>query len=377
MTLTFVFGVAAMASAACFNCAGDAGNIARGCDSAQDPACSPFDFENPNDYCDTKEPNRALFKICDCIPEIFETIEAGDTIDISMEILVDSGDGPDAGDNGVYWAEDVGTQGIALGTYNNQADACDADYQYGSYFSGPFKYLKQDGKVGGVETGNICDIDDSDRVVKIVPDRALADEEGTTTGYEITDNDDYDDKATWAIDIPEMRVDNNKVNGGEKVWVKICLSRYTGGICEELPCCCEIYIGELCCPEDTASGFNAIVYPYFPPANTTVWNLLGMTITNLDDAAANAVITMYESDGDVGTLTVNVGAKGIYLNTLGALAADMEQTAGTGTLGDAKCYLVVEPLFNATGFAMIADTIDGASMGYLPLPDWYVQGSLK
>ena len=376
MTLTFVFGVAAMASAACFNCAGDAGNIARGCDSAQTPACSPFDFENPYDYCDSKEPNRALFKICDCIPEIFETIEAGDTIDISMEILVDSGDGPDSGDNGVYWAEDVGTVGIPLGTYNNQSDACDEE-DYDELFGGPYRYLLADGDTGFVNDGSDCDIEDEERVVKIVPNRSLADDMGLVTGYQVTDDDDFDDRATWAIDIPEMRVDNDKVSGGEKVWVKICLSRYTGGICEELPCCCEIYIGELCCPEDLDSGYNSLVYPYFPPANTTVWNLLGMTITNLDDAKANAEITMYEADGDVGTVTVEVNAKGIYLNTLSALAAEMELTSGTGTLGDAKCYLVVTPLFNATGFAMIADTIDGASMGYLPLPDWYTQNPLK
>lgn len=377
MTLTFVFGVAAMSSAACFNCAGDAGNIARGCSTAQNPECDPFDFEYPGDYCQSKVPNRALFKICDCIPEIFETIEAGDTIDISMEILVDSGDGEESGDNGVYWAEDVGTEGIALGTYNNQSDACDEDEigQYGEYFNGPFKYLLADGDESeeGIYDGSTCDIDDDARIVKIVPDRAAADDLGITTGYTITDDDDYDDRATWAIDIPEMRVDNNKVNGGEKVWVKICLSRYTGGICEELPCCCLIYIGELCCDYQTDSGFNSLVYPYFPPANTTVWDLLGMTITNLDSAKANAVITMYETDGDVGTLTVEVGANGIYLNTLGALADEMEQTAGTGTLGDAKSYLVVVPEFNATGFAMIADTIDGASMGYLPLPEWYTQ----
>ncbi|MDA8403829.1 MAG: hypothetical protein M0Z56_06500 [Desulfobacteraceae bacterium] len=365
LTLSFVFGVAAMSSAACFNCAGDAGNIARGCSTTQDQACAPFDFENPNDYCNSKTPNRALFKICDCIPEIFTTILAGDTIDVSMEILVDSGNGPVAGDNGVYWAENVDASGIGLGTYNNQADAC-AEYAYGSYFAGPFNYLLADGKAGTVNTGAVCDIPDTNRVVKITPNRAAAAQAGHPTGYTVTPADDFGNMATWAINIPAMRVDNNKVNAGEKVWVKICLSRYSDGICAELPCCCEIYIGQLCCPGDTAPGAQSLVYPYFPPANSTAFNLIGMTITNLTATAGSAVITMYESDGTVGTLTVNVPANGIYLTTLGSLVADPNMVkTGTGTLGDSMSYIVVKPTFSAAGFVMIADTIDGASMGYL------------
>lgn len=365
LTLAFVLGVTAMASAACFNCAGDAGNINRGCDSTQTPSCAPFDFENPADYCNTKTPNRALFKICDCLPEIFSTLEQGDTIDISLEILVDSGNGPVGGDNGVYWAENV-DDGIGLGTYNNQADACD-EYAYGTYFAGPFRYLLANGTAGGTDTGTLCDIADADRVVKIVPDRAAAAALGGTTGYLITPEDDFGDLATWAIDIPMMRVDNNLVNAGDKVWVKICLSRFTGGICEELPCCCEIYIGELCCPGDTDTSAGAsLVYPYFPPANSAAFNLIGMTITNLSALPGDAVITMYESDGDVGTLTVNVPATGIYLNTLSSLVADPAMVkTGAGTLGDSKSYITVKAPFNAEGFVMIADTIDGASMGYL------------
>ncbi|RJP84121.1 MAG: hypothetical protein C4518_19645 [Desulfobacteraceae bacterium] len=362
LTLTFVFGVAAMSSAACFNCAGEAANIARGCDSSQEPGCEPFDFETVSDYCDTKTPNRALFKICDCIPEIFDTIEAGDTIDISMEILVDSGNGEESGDNGVYWAEEVDS--IALGTYNNQTEAC-KDSGYGEWFDGPFKFLLADGEEGGVDESNVCDIADDDRVVKFVPDRALAAEQGGTTGYMITDNDDYDDRATWAIDIPEMRVDNSMIVGGEKVWVKICLSRYTGGICEELPCCCLIYIGELCCESIRQS--SGLVYPYFPKANQETWNLIGMTITNLEMVDGSATITMYETDGTVGTLTVPVAANSIYLNTLASIIADPGMVvSGTGVLGDAISYMVVTTDFDASGFVMIADTIDGASMGYLP-----------
>ncbi len=41
---TMVFGVAGFASAACLNCGGDPGQIARGCESGQDIACFPLGF---------------------------------------------------------------------------------------------------------------------------------------------------------------------------------------------------------------------------------------------------------------------------------------------------------------------------------------------
>ena len=109
-----------MADAAAINCAGEASNINRGCEGSQ-AVSYPFDFENPDDYCQPGSANRALFSICDCIPEIFETIAAGDVIDIQMEILVDSGNGPANGDNGVYWAEDVSLVGIPMATYPSQS----------------------------------------------------------------------------------------------------------------------------------------------------------------------------------------------------------------------------------------------------------------
>ncbi len=69
--------------------------------------------------------NIALFKICDCIPEVWETADVGDTIDISMEILVDKGNGMVTGDNGVYWAQDVNFNRNSLTTWENQETACD------------------------------------------------------------------------------------------------------------------------------------------------------------------------------------------------------------------------------------------------------------
>jgi len=372
MALTMVFSFAGIAAADCFNCAGTAGNIARGCESGQQE-CYPFDFESPYDYCsnDKSTPNRAVFKICDCITDgDFDTVVAGDTIDISMEILVNG----DEGDNGVYWAEDVSS--IELILFSDQDDACDTRFvpegPYGGYyeytnddgtmaaFEGGFDYLKADDSEGEVYSGPACDMDEDEydyRVVKLEP----ASEEGT--GYVVQPGDETEGNATWVIDIPRMRVDPTRVSAGDQVWVRICLLLNCTGICsEDTMCCCDIYIGELCCAFDSAAD-SGLIYPYFPPANSAAFNLLGMTITNLASISGDATITMYEDDGDVGTLDVSVAANGIYLVTIADLAAAM---TSEGTMGDAKSYLTVTTDFPATGFAMIADTVDGASMGYLP-----------
>ncbi|MBC2714675.1 MAG: hypothetical protein HF978_05130 [Desulfobacteraceae bacterium] len=372
MALTMVFGFAAIAAADCFNCAGTAGNIARGCETGQDD-CYPFDFEGrvdaPNSYCDTYkvDQNRAVFKICDCITDgDFETVVAGDTIDISMEILVNG----ESGDNGVYWAEYVGTVdgyehscGVEMETYEDQEDACD-DTDYDDCFEGNYEYLLADGSVGCVYSGDDCILDDEERVVKFELENR-----NEPHGYVVTTADEIDGNASWAIDIPWMRVDPSRVVAGDKVWVRICLLLDCSGICsDDVVCCCDVYIGELCCSFDSAE-YAGLIYPYFPPANSAAFNLLGMTITNLAALEGSATITMYEDDGDVGTLDVTIPGNGIYLTTIADLTAAM---TSTGTLGDAKSYLTVTADFPATGFAMIADTIDGASMGYLPLQGWEV-----
>jgi hypothetical protein len=383
MAMTMVIGFAGFAAADCFNCGGTAGNIDRGCESGQD-YCEPFDFENHydrNSYCseDKNFNNRAIFKICDCITDgDFETVIAGDTIDISMEILVNGEDG----DNGVYWAEGVGTvwdpiddewddwsEGVGLGLYEDQDEACDSS-GYGEYFEGYYEFLTAAGTQGYPWDGVDSDCDDLENINRVV--KFQLENTGNPHGYVIQEADEVNGNATWAIDIPWMRVDPSRVNPGDQVWVRICLILDCAGICsEDVICCCDIYIGELCCAFDTSSGAG-LIYPYFPPANTTVWNLLGMTITNLSAIDGTAMVTMYESDGDVGEVEIDVDANSIFLETIPNVAALMTQTDGAGTLGDAKCYFTVDANFPATGFAMIADTIDGASMGYLPLQAWEV-----
>jgi len=359
---------------------GTSENIARGCESGQDD-CYPFDFESnidaPWSYCGEKNQiNRAVFKICDCIPEMWETVQADDTIDIRMEILVDTGDGPEEGDNGVYWAEDLASDAIQGNLYDDQILACkDNKYTDMFYADGGWEYLLEDGTIGYPYTGMDSDCNSlsaSNRVVEFRLDDEFGDH-----GYLVQPEDELEGNSSWAIDIPYMRVDPTRVSAGDKVWVRICLQLDCDGICsDDLECCCEIFIGELCC--DTFGSENndlILLYPYFPPANSSAFNLLGMTITNLSATDGEATIQMFESDADGeaterGEITVVVPGNGIYLQTIGALASGMTKMAGAGDLGDEKSYLVVTTNFSGTGFAMIANTVDGASMGYLPLPSW-------
>ncbi|MDA3895441.1 MAG: hypothetical protein PF482_04750 [Desulfobacteraceae bacterium] len=202
----------------------------------------PFDFENINDYCSqNSEPNRAIFEICDCVDDgVFENVVLGDVLDISMEILVDRGSGLESGDNGVYWAENVNsTGGIPMQTYSSTVDACsDTDTTPDFMFSGQFQYLLALGSQGDVYLGTSCAIPDSNRVVKIMP---VNGQQGSH-GYTVTEDDVINNRCSWRIDIPNIRVDSNMTVGGEKVYVNICLSR------EDVWCCYVIYIGELCCP---------------------------------------------------------------------------------------------------------------------------------
>jgi hypothetical protein len=379
MALTMVFGFAAMASAdPCANCAGLAGTIERGCLTGQTPTCESFDFENINDYndCGQKIPNRALFRICDCIESgDFETVVTNDVIEVTMEILVDKGAGKVAGDNGVYWAQNV-DGGIGLGLYDDQDAAC---YIYGSTnppsitgnnssypasLRGMYDYYTAAGALGTpLEGSAVCTVPATNRVVKLVPTKGQA---LGTFGYKILSSDEVNGNATWAIDIPKMRVDNSMVNKGDKVWVKICLLRDCSGLCnaDEI-CCCYIYIGDLCCVPETNLTGKALLFPYMPKADSTYYNVNAITVANTSDAAGAMTITMYESDGDVGTVTISsVAAHGIEVLPLSALVDDM---TSSGTLGDAAngCYIVVTPVFEASGFAFIGNTTNGTSMGYL------------
>lgn len=379
-----VFGFAAMASADyCAQCEGDdPGHINRGCEGTQS-CCCPFDYEdygrcntsswggcegsNYSDYCEDSyceetgpKPtsiHRAIFELCDCYPDL----KIGDTIYVSMEVLVDKGTGTAVtGDNGVYWAEDVNTtaggNGILVEAHKSQSDVCaDSDCVPDSAFEGEYAYLLAGGTAGTVNSGNSCTLADSDRVVKIEP------VEGENDGFELTDAG----KSTLWIDIPWLRVDPARVMKGWKVYVKICIDREITSICGSADCCCLIYIGELCC-EDTVTE-HSMIFPYLTAANSGWWS--GIAFTNTGTADASVMLTLYEEDGDsfqtVTPVTVPAG-RIVAMNQVALYALDWNTlTSVDGTPGNARYYVIATGTSSLYGFGMMAKTGTGESMGYL------------
>ena len=369
MAVALVFGLAGMAAAQgeCITCIDDL-LIDRGCETEQDQ-CEPYDYENnsflPN-YCQEpagKADPRVLFPICDC--DFATDLEAGDVVDVRLEILVNG----KTGDNGAYWAEDVNLSGIGMETYSSETAACE-DTNFGSAFIGNFVYygFDEDGDRvvrGPAPTANNCDLDDSDRSTIIEPQ--LGQTGQGTHGYVIQDADEVSGNSTWAINIPYILFDPTMINEGDVISVQICLSMADrdnnyeveiGGICVACECCCEFELGTILCCQAGAS--TNLVYPYVTPMNDANW-WYGMVITNLSSTDGEAAVTIYETDGDTETVTVPVEANNMFV----ASNVDLMDAFGEG-IGDARAYFTVRTDFNADGFLFIGNDGKSEAMGYLP-----------
>jgi hypothetical protein len=166
------------------------------------------------------------------------------------------------------------------------------------------------------------------------------------------------------IDFPSMVYDTSQVSEGDQVSIRYELRRFP---------CGTIYTGEQCVGTfgcAAATVVRQLFYPYFTAfaPEDTFWD--GIVITNVDNTNGTATITVYESDGDISSMTATVNAVAQYVNLLSEMAGGLTATAnsaGDGTIGNSTCYVVVCTNFDSDGFAMIADTSDqGESMGYLP-----------
>ncbi len=387
MAATMILGFAGISLAAdtCATCV-EPGTINRACAIEEQGDCysSPFDYEDTDmesNYCnDPKIPRRVIFPACDC-----DNFVEGDMIDIRMEILVNG----QAGDNGAYWAEAVNS--IDMGTYTGQSAAC-ADYHeidgqdndnYSGAFEGPFEYWYYDAE-GLLQEGypvegslSCANISDSDRVTIIQPDANEINGYCIPHGYMITQQDDINNLSNWAIDIPHMRFDQTMVQEGDVISVRICLAAAIvvegegqtdpcqdvdlGGNCDDTGCCCTFEVGTLgCCLEELTLG-GKLIYPYATEMNNADW-WYGFVITNLDSEAGMAEITVYETDGDTATITVEVAANNMYVSNNQALMA-----AFGGDIGDARAYFEVDAEFTASGFLFIGNDAKAEAMGYLPV----------
>jgi hypothetical protein len=409
MAATMIIGFSGISMAAdlCTTCAPD-GTINRACPEEQDNCESlPFDYEDVGyfrdhvgdtvaNYCDealVKKDRRVIFPACDC-----DNFEKNDTIDIRLEILVNGV----TGDNGAYWAENVGSTdtggnlGIDVGTYSTSTAACayDRKYNYNGRFQGAFDYMYYDDEGDLVSGGKPrpslpgpYDVgcynsnpkeDRANRVVVIQPAAEFINNRCLPHGYVITEDDDVSNKAMWAINIPWIRFDLNKVQIGDEISVKICVAKAAarnanstppaaictiplvdlGGICGDTGCCCEFKLGTLgCCGPDNS---RHLIYPYATPMNSTDW-WYGFVITNTSDEDGEAEVTVYEADGDTTTVTVTVAANNMYVANNQTL-----MTLFGGAIGDAKAYFDVSTDFPADGFMYIGNDVKGEAMGYLP-----------
>lgn len=190
-----------------------------------------------------------------------------------------------------------------------------------------------------------------------------------TTGYLMEEADIRLGKCTWGFDVPSMWVDETVVSRGDVVTLRVTLIATEGnGLCHKDDCTCEILIGTLCCPEDLTEGKN-MLYPYMPKLNG-YYDAQGIAIVNLTGQAGDAVVTIYENDGDAFTKTVTVPAFGsVNLTPTDFESFTLKTTgAGGGVLGTASkgYYVVVETDFAASGLAYFANSTTGESLGYIP-----------
>jgi hypothetical protein len=364
-----VFAFAGMASAQAldaYNCFGDPGNLDVCVGPQAEGSCDTFDYDDSasstyeGDF-STKGYRRAVLAVCDC-KDFAAGMTTGTPYAIGMKILVDKHDGNGRvdGNNGIYWAEDIGA-GVEVNTYSSQNDACaDEDVVStgidflpsvtigGETVENPFVYRDAEGD----ETDTLACLGDPE-------DRAVEFRGGL---YVIQSEDVALNASYWNVNIPAMAADNNVFEAGWDVYVQICLYERadTGSICEECGSCCfDLLIGTLCSDsDDTYSG--SLLFPYFP-ASTDFWN--GLAITNTGSEEGTATMTLYEN-GDVFTRTLTVGANKTeaILNFAGFT---LSSGTGNGTLTDEPCYVKVETDFPAAGFAMMGNNATGQSMGYL------------
>ena len=293
--------------------------------------CDPFDYETGIGYCfNTHEDNHVLLVNTGSFPEV--------DYQIQLEI-VEPG-------SGVYWSDgEISAQG-----YEKESDACSDDDASTKFATADYEYHDADSdkleNADIVSSPDACEIDKKAKAVKILTD--------------VDEIFGYREKVAW-IDMPDLIYDNS-VSSGQVVKVTVKLIKAP---CGEL-FSGDVTVGTFGC--QAAEESNNLLYPYFTAMEhgaDAFWD--GFVVINTGNIDGTAKLTIYEMDGDVATMEIEVPAHGMYVNMLSAMVAEMTLiTSVDGTLGNARCYISVSADFTCDGFAMIAVTATGESMGYLP-----------
>ncbi len=324
--------------------------------------CIPFDFETSGAWwCDTGKTtysNQAVFSICNC-PDTAVNFKAPNKIGVRMTILVnDKSQAEQASPLGAYWADPTATN-IFFGKYVTIDEACAGTAYTDSFGPGHYYHSTNDLTSEGYRTpinGTVCAVGTANQATVYVTDRQY--------GYQITTTDEQNGVARWAINIPLIRVDTTILHSGETIKVKVeFLLQSGGGICTDCPPICEgiITVAKVCCGEQSACFF-----PYFTSTTTVTaeqpfWN--GIAIVNKGGAAGTATLQVYQQDGARGTFTTPVIEPG---SMFVAALENIDFTSTVGTLGGLPVFIDVSSTFGAIdGFAMMSNSDNGDSMGYL------------
>lgn len=265
---------------------------------------------------------------------------------VTMEILVNDTtfDG-----QGVYFASDE----VQIQFDNN--NLCEGTLTLANDATAPTVYLAS-GTAGTVPAGTTnCGLTPAgERLTKIVS--------GQFQG-QVTSGDNY-----VAITLPKYNFDftgANAVSSGDVAKTAITLSK--------IPC------GFIFNDTVTVATFgcsqvgNELYYPYFTQLDdddTVDQYHDGFVVINLSDDQGSFDMTVYEKDGDVGTLTgVVVEGRSMYVNMLVLVYETLTQTVVSptdGTLGNSACYIHVNANFKCDGFGFMWVDANGSSIGYLP-----------
>lgn len=357
--LTVVVGIFGFSSGAfsevCSSCKG--GDTLRGipCDVVEqgDEDCNYFDYDENVGYCAPTSANyRAIFSVCECPDPTgdFKFFPAeGQVLGVRMTILVDGAEG----ENGAYWSAPADAN-IAFGMFSSTTEACAATVQDRLFGAG--KFYKSDciTEVAALAADPACTVPVANQATKILTDM--------DQGYTVTALDELDKLSHWWIDIPPIRIDRTVLHNGETISVKIeLLNQASGGICAACTsvCDCTIAVAKVCCY--AVSGSSKLTFPYFTSITAgNWWN--GIVILNKSSVSGTATLTAQEQDGSVGTATVNVPAKSMFVDLLSNIT-----WSGTD-LGNSPCYITVIPDYgerdDLDGFAMMGNGTE--AQGYLP-----------
>jgi hypothetical protein len=254
-------------------------------------------------------------------------------------------------DDGVYWSN---VPVMAAG-YNNQP--CDVTDSVGNTITGSNSYMSREPSPSGgwtytpctAESPNVADCDVT-RTNTINNEAALLLTSSTTFALSPTNRFLY-------VNLPPINYDLDQIISGDTVSVQITLLKTP---CGEL-FTGTVELGILGCAQ--VKPTYALVYPYFTEDGGDWWS--GLAITNLGKTDGSATIYFHEADGDVGTLTVQVGAGSIYAEVKDTILNQSSASAGA-VLGNARAYAVVCTDFNADGFALIGNNYTGVGQGYIP-----------